>query len=658
MKQTLKTLTLLSLLVSLPLAWAGPAYENQLITGNGGFGVASQGEWLIVGEPSTCIAHTYRLDYDTMLYGDGNGTPGVPFQDVRGSNTACPSVLDRGFGEVVAIDGDTMVVGAPQAKSPKTKSKIGKKNGNNGTVFIFQFNGILWVPVTQAFTTQADDGSEFGSAVSISGDLIAVGARFDEGNAVESGGVYLYRWDPDAQPPIRQIAFIPGENIGDVFGNAVSIWVEKLAGGTQGTQQVMVGAPGYDTIVPAIENAGAAYLYEMNGDTPVEIDFITINVDAGWDDPQAVGTEVSVGADLSLLAGLAAYPMQRVLGNLEPKFQYTRSQGGDVSQSEGVSAFGINTIGVDIYPNVLNDNADQRSNYHLEIELNGGGPTDGLAEDIRLYKDIVAVNDNANNGVHSLFFPCGYGGELKAYEWKMVSIPCGLPAGTTVEEAFNADIFPGLCDIEEGDEACGVLGEYGVGWEVWEQTTDFTSLQPTLLLSAGDLVVNGKGYWIITDAAAKEPGQPVYWNVDESTSTLRTVFDPADDPGFARPEEVAGYKRIDLDVNMPVDEPAYVLLGNPFSRPFQWPNVGVTITSFLESTTAPVEDANAIPFQYSITGYLQKPEYDEANPYIAMTNTPGFGGTTQVPVNAGFWIAINPGPDQVSTDSLWIPFEK
>jgi hypothetical protein len=177
-------------------------------------------------------------------------------------------------------------------------------------------------------------------------------------------------------------------------------------------------------------------------------------------------------------------------------------------------------------------------------------------------------------------------------------------------------------------------------------------------LSAGDLVVNGKGYWIITDAAAKEPGQPVYWNVDESTSTLQTVFDPADDPGYARPEEVAGYNIIDLDPNMPVDGPTYVLLGNPFSRPFQWPNVGVTTTSFLGSTTAPVEDANAVPFQYSITGYLQKPEYNEANPYIAMTNTPGFGGTIQVPVNAGFWIAINPGPDQVSTDSLWIPFEK
>ena len=60
----------------------------------------------------------------------------------------------------------------------------------------------------------------------------------------------------------------------------------------------------------------------------------------------------------------------------------------------------------------------------------------------------------------------------------------------------------------------------------------------------------------------------------------------------------------------------------------------------------------------TIAGYLQKPVYVEANPYVAMTTTPGLDAETEVPVNAGFWIVMNPGFLQVRTNSLWIPFEK
>jgi hypothetical protein len=261
-----------------------------------------------------------------------------------------------------------------------------------------------------------------------------------------------------------------------------------------------------------------------------------------------------------------------------------------------------------------------------------------------------------------VFFPCGYGGELRAHEWTMVSIPCDLPSGTTVEEAFNADEFPGLCDPYGED--CGVLGKYGddFGWVVWEQKGDFVIAQPTVLMAAGDEVVNGKGYWIITDAEAKDPGQPVYWNVDATTSIQRAVFVTGPVAGLTQPEEVAGYKEIALDdplnPTIPVNQPTQVLLGNPLSRPFHWPNVGVTLTSDQGTTTSSVDGANASPLQYSITGYLQKPEYDEANPYVAMTTTPGLDTTTEVPVDAGFWIVMNPGSSQVRTNSLWIPFEK
>ena len=91
------------------------------------------------------------------------------------------------------------------------------------------------------------------------------------------------------------------------------------------------------------------------------IDRITTYV-PGWAPPHNVGKEVSNGEFIGLLAGQASYPVERdEFDQVVPKFEYTRSNGGDVSQSEGVSAFGILGEGVDIYPDVLNDNATQRA---------------------------------------------------------------------------------------------------------------------------------------------------------------------------------------------------------------------------------------------------------------------------------------------------------
>ena len=656
MKQLLCSVVIILLALGSQATLAGPAVDVQLINDNGGYGVSSQAEWLAVGEPVVCVAHVYRLDYDTMLYGDGNGNAGEVFQDVIAGNFACPSIQNRGFGEVVSIDGDLMAVGAPFAKGPKSVILYGDTSNDDGTVFVFQFDGAQWVEITQTLEALDAGGlptniesAEYGHAVSVSGDLIAVGARGD--NSPATGAVYLYRFDPDTvvAEQADQIAKINGENEGDEFGSALSIW----------QQQVMVGVPGYDLpAITPIENAGAAYLYELDGDVPALIDVILIDDSFGFEYlPQAVGTEVSVGENLGLLAGQSSYPMQRIGGTIVPRFQYARTNGGDVSRSDDVAAFGISGEGVDVYPDVLNDNADQQSNYHLQITLNGGVASPGLAKDIRIYKDLVAVNDNFNDRVQSLFFPCAYGGQLRAFEWKAVSVPCELPPGTTVEQAFNADIFPGLCPV---GEECGVLGAYGDnnGWIVWEQIDDYTSQQPTQPMAATDEVVNGKGYWIITDAAVKDPGQPVYWNVDDSTSTQRTLFDTGDVPGLTRPDNVAGYKVIPLDPAASAGTSTHVLLGNPFSRSFHWPNVAVSLDTLFGTNTVLVESANAFAPFFSITGYIQKPEYDEANPYIAMTTTPGLDSETEVPVNTGFWIVINQFLFSTQVNSLLVPFEK
>ena len=355
--------------------------------------------------------------------------------------------------------------------------------------------------------------------------------------------------------------------------------------------------PVYDIPVPggpSITDGGAAYLYEMTGDVPVLIDLITTNV-AGFAPPHNVGKEVSNGEFIGLLAGQASYPVERnEFGEVVPKFEYTRSNGGDVSQSEGVSAFGVLDEGVDIYPDVLNDNATQSQNYHLQIDLSGGSPAPGMAEDIKIYKEFVAVNDNSFDRVQVLQFPCGYGGKLVANTWELVTVPCNVPPGTTVEKAFNADIFPGACS----PTPCGVLGQYDVNWVVYGQNGDFTSPQPTVRLSAGAVVQPGRGYWIIADASLKPAGQPVYWNVDESNfaspEAARIPLTTGSNPqGGALAPDVAGYYQVDLPNNIPTNQTVGVLLGNPYGRSFRWSQSYVQVQGPINQAF-PVGSINAL----------------------------------------------------------------
>jgi hypothetical protein len=80
----------------------------------------------------------------------------------------------------VALSGNTIALGSISA------------NGGMGGVWVFQYNGSAWVQ-SRAFTGPAI-ASNFGRAVAVSGDVVAVGAPSQNlnGNGTRSGGVYAY----------------------------------------------------------------------------------------------------------------------------------------------------------------------------------------------------------------------------------------------------------------------------------------------------------------------------------------------------------------------------------------------------------------------------------------------------------------------------------
>jgi FG-GAP repeat/HYR domain len=95
------------------------------------------------------------------------------------------AVPETWFGESVAINGDTIVVGAPEYD--------GAAGFGQGAAYVFVRSGGVWTQQQQLLASDAAPNDWFGDSVAISGDTIAVGASLDSGAAgSDQGSAYVF----------------------------------------------------------------------------------------------------------------------------------------------------------------------------------------------------------------------------------------------------------------------------------------------------------------------------------------------------------------------------------------------------------------------------------------------------------------------------------
>ncbi len=99
--------------------------------------------------------------------------------------TANDASSDDLFGRSLAISGDTVVIGAYQAE------EAGK--GETGAVYVFRRIGGMWQQITKLTANDAVSGDGFGVDVAIDGDTIVVGAFRDHEGAADSGAAFVFR---------------------------------------------------------------------------------------------------------------------------------------------------------------------------------------------------------------------------------------------------------------------------------------------------------------------------------------------------------------------------------------------------------------------------------------------------------------------------------
>ena len=183
------------------------------------------------------------------------------------------------FGWSVAADGDFMVVGAPQRV-------VGAQPGA-GAAYVFVRAGATWIQQRILFAPDPGVNDGFGTAVSIAGNTIVVGApRADTPGAADAGAAYVFVRSGTSWLHQQKLYAPDGAPI-DVFGTSVSV-----SGDT-----AVVGAPAAET--PGGTDAGAAYVFARSGTTWSSPLKLTAADGAAAD---SFGLSVSIAAD-TLISG-------------------------------------------------------------------------------------------------------------------------------------------------------------------------------------------------------------------------------------------------------------------------------------------------------------------------------------------------------------------
>jgi hypothetical protein len=154
---------------------------------------------------------------------EGSGASWLP----QGTLVAGDGASADQFGASVSISGDTIVVGAPQG-------------GTQGAAYVFVRNGAGWEQQGPALSsTEGFSSDEFGTSVAISGNTIVVGSPYGGPAAQGAADVFVRSGTGWLHQGPRLVA-ADGQTI-DAFGTAVSISGDTIVVGA--ARKVIAGAP-------------------------------------------------------------------------------------------------------------------------------------------------------------------------------------------------------------------------------------------------------------------------------------------------------------------------------------------------------------------------------------------------------------------------------
>ncbi len=198
-----------------------------------------------------------RMVVGARLEDTGATNAGSAFvYELAGPSPATPSLILRNpnpsngdeFGHATAISGSRVAVSAPYANPGDINDA--------GTVYVYDLQSATpHLPVLVLNNPEPAGSDQFGSALALSGDRLAVGVRLDDALAANSGSAYVYDL-ASATPGTPWLTLRnPTPAISDFFGRSVALHQNVL----------VIGASADDT---GATDAGSAYVYDLTSADP------------------------------------------------------------------------------------------------------------------------------------------------------------------------------------------------------------------------------------------------------------------------------------------------------------------------------------------------------------------------------------------------------
>ncbi len=346
-------------------------------------------------------AYVFRFD----------GTSWIEEQKLNASD---PGAGDR-FGHSVSASGDVVLVGSPFS-DPSGVS-------NSGSSYVFRFDGTSWSEEQKLIASDGAVSDEFGSSVSVSMDIVLVGAPKDDDGGVNSGSAYVYRFDGASWMGEPKMTASDAE-AGDDFGRSVSV----------SSGVAVVGAAVGDS--SSVTNSGCAYIYRYDGLDWLEEQKLTTADATG---SGVFGESVSVSGDHVLVGARNT---------------------GDPSGSAYVHVLSTDTVSITEQP----QSQPQCENQELQLTVTASG-SGGL--EYQWLKDGLSIAGETTDTLTIVSFQAADVGSYSV----IVSDDCGLVLSDDAEVWLLESVSIGsqpvsqeLCAGETASFSVGATGALSYQW--------------------------------------------------------------------------------------------------------------------------------------------------------------------------------------------------
>ena len=194
---------------------------------------------------STRVGRCMSIDGHTMTIGGQGARPVVLTEDAVSGQWSHVSSIGGTLNSPAAVNGDVVVVGYPWDNV---------SGAPTGAGFVAIYNRTrYWQRVATLVASDPKTNSNFGVAVDVDGDALAVGAWRDNERGIAAGAAYVFQHDVDGWHEVRKLLADDGDEYDD-FGVCLAI----------DGDYIVVGARYSRT--DASTNGGATYVFYRHQD--------------------------------------------------------------------------------------------------------------------------------------------------------------------------------------------------------------------------------------------------------------------------------------------------------------------------------------------------------------------------------------------------------